>query len=446
MTRELCRLAAVVVSALVLQVAPAWAQASLELPLQFDFLNPGARSLALGSAFTGLADDATAGFTNPAGLTILRFAEVTFEGRVRRLENSFLAGGRLSGTVTNTGIDTVNGALYGTDIDDSAGPSFISFVYPRNNWAIAGYRHEFVRVQAALESSGVFQGPGVRELALRGNRTLEMNAYGISAAYRFKRFASVGGSFVSYTARMAARFNRHTPPTAGFFAPAEFTTTTLIGAAEQTADDTTFGYNIGGLFTLKERGTGATSGPDAVLGVVYRHVDRFNFSAFEGDFRSPVNRDSTFDSPDTLALGLSSHLTSSLMVAVDVARVGYSSLQDGFISSQTAGQGARAANFVIEDVTEIHAGVEYVMPMRMSPSLRVGAWRDPSHAIVYHSPANPDNQDRVFAAYLPGASDVTHFTFGAGLAISPRYELNGGIDMSSRSRVISFSAVVRLAQ
>jgi hypothetical protein len=38
---------------------------------QFDFLNPGARSLALGSAFIAVADDATAAFTNPAGLTFL---------------------------------------------------------------------------------------------------------------------------------------------------------------------------------------------------------------------------------------------------------------------------------------------------------------------------------------------------------------------------------------
>lgn len=444
MTRGFRRLAAAtIVITPLLYAAPAWAQASLELPLQFDFLNPGARSLALGSAFTGLADDATAGFTNPAGLTILRDPEVTFEGRMRRLENTVLAGGRLSGTLTNTGIDTVNGPLYSTGIDDSAGPSFISFVYPHNNWAIAGYRHEFVRVQASMESSGVFQGDGVRELALRGDRTLEMNAYGISAAYRFKKFASIGGSFVSYSARMNGTFNRYTPPS--FFGPPAFTTTNLIGAAEQNADDTTFGFNVGGLFTLKERGTGATSGPDVVLGVVYRRVGRFDFSAFEGDFLRPVNRDSTFDSPDTLAIGLSSHVTSSLMVAVDVARVGYSSLVDGFISAQ-AGQAVPAANFVIDDVTEIHAGVEYVMPMSMSPSLRVGAWRDPNHSVVYHSPSTTANEDARFAAYLPAASDVTHFTFGAGVAISPRYEINGGVDVSSRTRVISLSAVIRLAQ
>jgi len=289
----------------------------------------------------------------------------------------------------------------------------------------------------------VFQGEGVRELALRANRELEMNAYGVSAAYRFPKFASIGGSFVSYTARMAARFNRYSTP--GFFAAPVFTTPNLIGAAEQTADANAYGFNIGGLFRLKEQPAGG-SGADLVLGVVYRHADGFDFAAYEGDYLRPVTRNGSFDPPDTIAIGLSSHLTSSLMIAVDVARVGYSSLLDGYISAQTAGTAGRAANFVIDDVTEVHAGVEYVLPVKLSPSLRAGVWRDPNHSIVYHSPANADNEDQRFAAYLPGASDQTHVTFGAGIALSPRYEINGGADISSRSRVVSLSAVVRLAQ
>ena len=92
------------------------AQSSLQVPLQFDFLNPGARSLALGSAFVGLADDATSAFTNPAGLSILRFPEVSFEGRYRRIESPFLQSGRLSGTVTNQGVDTIPNGVYGISV------------------------------------------------------------------------------------------------------------------------------------------------------------------------------------------------------------------------------------------------------------------------------------------------------------------------------------------
>src|SRR5512132_4569662 len=49
--------------------------------LQFNFGNPGARSLGMGGAFLGLADDASAVEANPAGLTILRKPEVSVEAR-----------------------------------------------------------------------------------------------------------------------------------------------------------------------------------------------------------------------------------------------------------------------------------------------------------------------------------------------------------------------------
>src|SRR6266487_4234493 len=49
--------------------------------LQFNFGNPGARSLGMGGAFLGLADDASAAEANPAGLTILRKPEISVEIR-----------------------------------------------------------------------------------------------------------------------------------------------------------------------------------------------------------------------------------------------------------------------------------------------------------------------------------------------------------------------------
>src|SRR5207247_4862817 len=47
--------------------------------LLFNFSNPGARSLALGGAFIGLADDASGAETIPAGLTVLRKPEFSLE-------------------------------------------------------------------------------------------------------------------------------------------------------------------------------------------------------------------------------------------------------------------------------------------------------------------------------------------------------------------------------
>ena len=70
----------VCVLALGLLAVPALAQnTDLEAlaGLTFNFRNPGARSLGMGGAFLGLADDATAAEANPAGLTILRTSEIS---------------------------------------------------------------------------------------------------------------------------------------------------------------------------------------------------------------------------------------------------------------------------------------------------------------------------------------------------------------------------------
>src|ERR1043165_7697093 len=61
--------------------------------LQFNFGNPGARSLGMGGAFLGLADDASAAEAHPAGLTILRKPEVSVELRNSVEQQTFTTSG-----------------------------------------------------------------------------------------------------------------------------------------------------------------------------------------------------------------------------------------------------------------------------------------------------------------------------------------------------------------
>src|SRR4029077_5217886 len=61
--------------------------------VQFNFGNPGARSLGMGGAFLGLADDASAAEANPAGLTILRKPEISVEGRNYQEQQVFSTSG-----------------------------------------------------------------------------------------------------------------------------------------------------------------------------------------------------------------------------------------------------------------------------------------------------------------------------------------------------------------
>ncbi len=71
-------------AALILQLGlslTARAQSNEEIfeQFQFNFSTPGARAAAMGRAFIGLADDATAAVSNPAGLVILTRPQVYFE-------------------------------------------------------------------------------------------------------------------------------------------------------------------------------------------------------------------------------------------------------------------------------------------------------------------------------------------------------------------------------
>src|SRR4030095_4476567 len=97
--------------------------------LQFNFGNPGARSLGMGGAFLGLADDASAAEANPAGLTILRKPEVSLEVR-NSLEQQLF-------TTTVTYPDVTRTPF--THHSDRAVISFASIVYPVKNFTFGAY-------------------------------------------------------------------------------------------------------------------------------------------------------------------------------------------------------------------------------------------------------------------------------------------------------------------
>ncbi|HVG23920.1 MAG TPA: hypothetical protein VND45_07180, partial [Thermoanaerobaculia bacterium] len=101
--------------------------------LQFNFGNPGARSLGMGGAFLGLADDASAAEANPAGLTILRKPEVSLEARNYLEQQLFTTSGTFP-QVQRTPF---------THHSDRVVVTFGSFVYPiKNKFTIGAYYHE----------------------------------------------------------------------------------------------------------------------------------------------------------------------------------------------------------------------------------------------------------------------------------------------------------------
>jgi hypothetical protein len=442
------RPAAVFLLVLLPCVAPdvARAQSSLQFPLQFDFINPGAKSKAMGGAFAGVADDATATFANPAGLMQVLTPEVSLEGRYSRFESPFLERGRLSGSVFDQGTDTVQGPLFADATVTDKGLGFASVVYARPllRWRVAAYRHELVRIDQSLQSNGVFQQAAEeftsrREAPLEGMREVSVTSYGVSAAYGLPRRVYVGAGVAFHSFSLRSRFRRL--DTVGFSGPPN-PAAQERGRSTQSGDDVGVSASVGALVELGERGR---------LGVTYRHGPSFRFDTLDGD--DPL-RESTFRIPSTAAVGASFKPTPGLTLAVEVTRVQFSRLRRDFVIDQALGAGLDDS-FTIDNGTELHGGVEYLPltpaqapRLRFAPAFRAGIWFDPDHSVKFDPPRPAVTiGDRLayerHRAALSTGKDLVHYTAGVGLSLTARLEVNAALDASARTRIVAMSFIVR---
>ena len=117
------------------------------VPLQFNFSDPGARSMGFAGAFVALADDATAAFSNPAGLTQILKPEISIEGRRWSYSTPYTEGGRAEGLPSGFGIDSTTGLRTATSDVDITGLSFLSLVFPKGRWSLAFYRHDLANFE-----------------------------------------------------------------------------------------------------------------------------------------------------------------------------------------------------------------------------------------------------------------------------------------------------------
>lgn len=421
--------------------APVRAQSTAQLPLQFDFLPPGARSTGMGAAFVAVADDATAAFTNPAGLGRRTRREISGELRVRSLETPFLTGGRISGAVTGVGLDTIPTALYGQDIDRQYGPSFASVLWPVHGATLTGYVHRVAAIENAFFNQGVFErvtSNGVpedrnRENPIGGARRIAINAYGLSVGHRGFRNVSIGAGVALYSFSARGDFARYGID-GNFAGPANRGRTDAT--ATQRGDDWSPGFNLGALYDVRPRLT---------AGVAFRRGPAFTFT--QRDLVPSLGFDSTrsgrFKVPDVFSVGLDWRPLDSLRVALDVNRVRHSQIVDDFITFQALAS-SRPGQLRLDDGSELHVGAEFVPPgAPRQLALRAGFWRDPDHVVRYEPTAARDEVDILYRATLPGGGAQSHVTFGAGLAPTRRIELNIAADLSGRTTHATFSTIFR---
>jgi long-chain fatty acid transport protein len=420
----------------------AFAQNTAQFPVQFDFLPPGARSVGMGSAFIAAADDATAAFTNPAGLARLGGRQISAELRFKRLETPFLLGGRISGSMTGVGIDVSPTPVYANDIDDNFGPTFISFLWPLGAKAsVIGYRHEVATIENTYLSQGVFERiveSGViddtfRRTPVGGTREVRIRNYGGSFGYKVSERFAVGGGMSFYRFRLDGDFNRFGIQD-DFASPANVNFPTA--SQTQRADDWSPGFNAGALFDLT---------PRVKIGATYRYGPSFTFR--QEDLVPSIDfelfRTGSFDIPDVFGIGLEWRATDALRLVMDYDRVQYKQIREDFITFQSL-INQQPESLRLDDGNEFHVGVEYLFPNAPIPlALRGGFWHDPDHVVRYEPGPVPNPTDNFFLATLPGGSSQQHYTFGAGAVLSRWLEVNGAADFADRTKYATFSVVIR---
>jgi hypothetical protein len=443
--------------------------------LTFNFRNPGARSLGMGGAFLGLADDATAAETNPAGLTILRQPEISLEVRNFRSETLLPASGHFPD------LQDENFVSYSRNVD----VSFASAVFPREKWALAVYYHHPLQVSTDLNmlyEFDIFNDAVLKDLpyfyVARGNPlgsggavtrqeceqlqnqdfglcsgfqvtgflssvAVEQETWGLAGAWELGRL-SLGAGVRYQTFEQAALTLRYDQ----FLNPLEaLIQATELDANGEPQEENDLTFTAGFKLALRENlsvGGVFKQGAEYPTGVFQRSVDEEFDEAF----------DTTFHVPDTAGLGVAWRPIPVLALAADAVWIRYSNLTDDFRSAYSEIQ-VLDRPYAIEDAVEYHVGAEYFFTSRIPVAIRAGWWLEPAHGIEYVGPLTCTEtifaeEDRVLCSanrirssiLFNGGEDQNHFTVGVGLAW-PRFQIDAAYDTSDNFKVGSLSGVFR---
>jgi long-chain fatty acid transport protein len=392
-------------------------------PVQYNFAPPGARSLAMGAAFIGLADDATASESNPAGLTILTKPEFSVHGRFSSFDSN------VPNTVTSQGYQAFN--------DKVGSPSFFSFVLPMKQAAVSVYYQRAGDFRSHSFFEGVIYNPSGSNFGNYDQVQTEFRVenFGVSTAFKLGSKISIGGSArltrVKLDSLQQTTFSISAldPPNDVFL---------FREYLHPNVSKTAFTWNAGILLTPVNQ---------VSFGAVYKKGARFDFSAdFIEDFvdGTPTGNTTTEFSrssqpvpirvPDVYGAGIALRPRENWTILADVVRVKYSQADAGrffpniYQQFGEAPPGADNNREALADATEFHVGTEYTFSVGNDwlLALRGGYFSDPDHDGL---------------ATLNSKQD--HFTVGGGVVVKNRLQVDIAGNFAKNIKEALLSFVVR---
>jgi len=407
---------------------------------QWNFSTPGARANAMGRAFIGSADDATAAITNPAGLMALTRPQVYLE-----IKSSDLRIKRLAGIDS---LDTGTTATFGETV---AGLSFFDVAVPVGSRLAAAFsRHEFLRhrelfslaprpipnhptnnafypVDADVDFRGVSWAGSVAAAVtdrLRLGMTISIDQLtGTSTSVR--RDFDFGSS--RYDLRESNLVVNQSEIDASSTAPS-----VQIGLLYQATDALSAGFMwaSGSKFTLSEDfkfNPGLSSGLNSPL---------VSFSGFPKDISVNV--------PDRYGVGVAWRPMPRALVVADLLRIRYSDLSKQ-ITPIISFSRLTGSEFTVDDATELHLGGEYNVVTGENPVfVRAGLFTNPDHRMRFTS--TPDEAtnatNRALFNLGPSGTEVG-VTLGGGVAMGRKLQADVALVVSESVRELVVSAAVR---
>ncbi|HEY0788735.1 MAG TPA: hypothetical protein VGE86_08815 [Thermoanaerobaculia bacterium] len=416
--------------------------------LQFNFSNPGARSLGMGGAFIARADDATAAEANPAGLTILRRAEVAVDIRDVSVTQTAPAGG------TWPWLATIDAPARDLDV------SFASIVIPLGDFAVAGSYARRLDFHNQIDLIGRYGTPvfhvgpagliSEEDCAAAGADCrrfqiypfsalvdIELESWSLTGAWRRGPLSfGLGLRYSDFSESTRVRridLDREGQP--------EFLIEQVNGSQAFGSDhDSDITFVSGVKWEISEAWC---------AGAVYKKGASFPAPVYaglaaEGD--QGLHRMGTprFHVPDLAGVGASWRPAPLLTLSADVVWVEYSNLTDGFLSViefESPDDVESVAGYGTDDGIEPHAGVEYFLPFKVPLALRAGWWREAAHEIAFGGDVRTLH-DGAAAILFPGGEDEDHWALGFGLSW-PRFQIDVAFDRSESASVGSLSMVVR---
>lgn len=463
--------------ALVPSSARAQTDSALLSKVNFNLTNPGGKSLAMGGAFTAIADDATAALANPAGLGLLSSFEAGVSGkRVDDVIGLVTARSTATGSATSAYPDPK-----GVNSDISARNSSVEFagiVIPVSSRFVAA-----VSFAENLSFTGDPGPDGYAYIELRDNRSVGTTRNDF--LYEFREFGAVSlrnrllGLSVAYRATDRLRIgagvtlNRMEFDLLGdtggphrivstFNSPAAFTTLTTTVAIRD-LDRNALGFLVGVHADLLPGGR-------LTAGIVYRETSKANGTLTLGGYvplalRGLESRSFSARVPRSAALGLAAHPVPALTVAVEAQWIAYGDFIDrplpivpyaglagafpGVFYSGVLADLSPAANVLVPRV-----GLEYVGGGRdVRLAFRLGYHREPAHGVTATltarepTGASADITDPPFSAsvrtvYNGGRPD-DRFSGGFGVTVARSLSIDFGFDVGRASRQLAASLFYR---